>query len=42
VIYYYVRSATQIRMLLIYDKAVVEDLTASQKKFLRRLNQNWK
>ena len=42
VIYYYLSAASQIRLLLIYDKAEVEALTEAQKKILRKLNENWK
>jgi hypothetical protein len=41
VIYYYVTSAAHIRLLLIYKKAVNEDLTEAQKAVLRKLNEDW-
>jgi mRNA-degrading endonuclease RelE of RelBE toxin-antitoxin system len=41
VIYYYVTSASQIRLLLIYKKRIQNDLTSDQKKMLRQLNERW-
>lgn len=41
VIYYYVTSASQIRLLLIYKKGIKDDLTSDQKKVLRHLNKRW-
>ena len=41
VIYYYVTSAAQIRMILIYKKGVKDDLTPKEKKILRQLNEEW-
>ena len=41
IIYYYVTSASQIRLLLIYKKGIKDDLTAEQKKQLRQLNERW-
>ena len=41
VIYYYVTSASQIRLLLIYKKGIQDDLTPEQKKILRQLNERW-
>ncbi|MCX7116387.1 MAG: hypothetical protein NTW94_00445 [Legionellales bacterium] len=41
VIYYYVTSASQIRLLLIYKKGIQDDLTPDQKKVLRQLNERW-
>lgn len=41
VIYYYVTSASQIRLLLIYKKGIQDDLTQDQKKLLRQLNERW-
>lgn len=41
IIYYHVVSASQIRMLLIYKKGVVEDLTPKQKTLLRAVNERW-
>ena len=32
---------SQCRMLLIYRKGVKDDLTAAEKKTLRKLNENW-
>src|ERR1700712_4135788 len=42
VIYYYVTSAYQIRMLLIYRKGIRDTLTDQQKAVLRTINQGWK
>jgi len=42
VIYYYVCSASQIRLLLIYRKGLKDDLTAQEKKVLRKINEGWK
>lgn len=41
VIYFHVSAQSQCRMLLIYRKGVKDDLTASEKKVLRKLNENW-
>jgi len=41
VIYFHVSARQQIRMLLIYRKGVKDDLTASEKKVLRALNDAW-
>jgi hypothetical protein len=41
IIYYHVVSESQIRMLLIYKKGVVDDLTAKQKSLLRAVNERW-
>jgi mRNA-degrading endonuclease RelE of RelBE toxin-antitoxin system len=41
VIYFHVSARQQIRMLLIYRKGVKDDLTASEKKVLRALNEAW-
>ena len=41
VIYFYVSVRKQIRMLLIYRKGVKDDLSASEKKVLRALNDAW-
>jgi hypothetical protein len=41
VIYFHVAADAQIRLLLIYRKGVKDDLTAAEKKTLRRLNQDW-
>ena len=40
-IYYHIDAASQRRMLLIYRKGVKDDLTAAEKKTLRKLNENW-
>lgn len=41
VIYYYVSSAAQIRLLLIYAKGRKDDLSAAEKRTLRNLNERW-
>jgi hypothetical protein len=41
VIYFHVAARHQLRMLLIYRKGVKDDLTANEKRILRRLNANW-
>jgi hypothetical protein len=41
VIYFHVAADAQVRLLLIYRKGVKDDLTAAEKKTLRRLNQDW-
>jgi hypothetical protein len=41
VIYFHVSARKQLRMLLIYRKGVKDDLTPSEKKILRALNENW-
>lgn len=41
VIYFHVSARQQIRMLLIHRKGVKDDLTASEKKVLRALNEAW-
>lgn len=41
VIYFHVVSQTQCRMLLIYRKGIKDDLSSSEKKTLRKLNENW-
>ena len=41
VIYFHVTAQAQCRMLLIYRKGVKDDLSASEKKMLRKLNENW-
>ena len=41
VIYFYVSAQAQCRMLLIYRKGVKDDLSAAEKKALRKLNQEW-
>lgn len=40
-IYFHAASHDQIRMLLIYRKGVKDDLTAAEKKILRKLNGSW-
>lgn len=41
VIYYYVSSAAQIRLLLIYAKERKDNLSAAEKRTLRGLNERW-
>ena len=41
VIYYYVTSADQIRLLLIYKKGKQDNLTDAQKVVIRKLNEDW-
>ncbi|KQQ65549.1 hypothetical protein ASF84_24995 [Pseudomonas sp. Leaf127] len=42
VIYYALTSASQIRMILIYRKGIMDTLTDKQKAQLRALNKGWK
>lgn len=41
VIYAHLAGRDQIRLLLIYRKGVKDDLSADEKKVLRKLNENW-
>ena len=41
VIYFHVVAQAQVRLLLIYRKGVRDDLTATEKKVLRKLNADW-
>ncbi len=41
VIYFHVVVQTQGRLLLIYRKGLKDDLTAAEKKILRKLNADW-
>jgi hypothetical protein len=41
VIYFYVSSRDQVRLLLIYRKGLKDDLSAAEKKILRLLNESW-
>ncbi|MBI6548623.1 type II toxin-antitoxin system RelE/ParE family toxin [Xenorhabdus lircayensis] len=41
VIYYHKVDASHIRLLLIYKKGVKDDLSESEKKVLRTLNEGW-
>jgi len=41
VIYYHVAEACQIRLVLIYQKGVVDDLTQAQKKWLKNVTKGW-
>ncbi len=40
-IYFHVVAHSQIRLLLIYRKGVKDDLSAAEKKVLRKLNTDW-
>jgi hypothetical protein len=42
VIYYYFVSQLHVAMLLAYPKNAKDDLTAAQKKALKRLIENWR
>ncbi|GFM82058.1 hypothetical protein PSCICN_27500 [Pseudomonas cichorii] len=42
VIYYHLISASQIRLILIYRKGIMDTLTDKQKAQLRALNKGWK
>jgi hypothetical protein len=41
VIYFHAASQNQVRLLLIYRKSVKDDLSAAEKKILRKLNEKW-
>jgi hypothetical protein len=41
VIYFHAMNQSQVRLLLIYRKGVKDDLSAAEKKILRKLNENW-
>src|ERR1700741_88514 len=41
VIYFHVSAQAQVRLLLAYRKGVKDDLTAAEKRALRRLNEDW-
>src|ERR1700676_4390509 len=41
VIYFHASKHQQIRMLLIYQKGIKDDLSAAEKRVLRSLNENW-
>ena len=41
VIYFYVTAAAQIRLIAIYKKGIKDDLSAAEKKILKKLNENW-
>jgi hypothetical protein len=41
VIYFYAVNQNQVRLLLIYRKGVKDDLSAAEKKILRKLNEKW-
>jgi hypothetical protein len=41
VIYFYAANQNQVRLLLIYRKGVKDDLSAAEKKVLRKLNEKW-
>jgi hypothetical protein len=40
-IYFYVTAAAQIRLIAIYKKGIKDDLSAAEKKILKKLNENW-
>jgi len=42
VIYYYVHSAAQIRLLLAYEKSEQDDLTDEQRKALKKIVETWR
>lgn len=41
VIYFYLAADAQVRLLVIYRKGVKDDLSAAEKKALRRLIEEW-
>lgn len=41
VIYYYVMADSQIRLLFIYKKGILDNLTNEQKRILRQINERW-
>jgi hypothetical protein len=41
VIYFYVTTAAQIRLIAIYKKGIKDDLNAAEEKSLKKLNDNW-
>jgi hypothetical protein len=41
VIYFYVAADAQVRLLVIYRKGVKDDLSAAEKKTLRKLIEEW-
>ena len=41
VIYFHAANQNQVRLLLIYRKGVKDDLSAAEKKILRKLNEEW-
>jgi hypothetical protein len=41
VVYFHVSVQAHCRMLLIYRKGVKDDLSAAEKKVLRKLNKDW-
>ncbi|OEC32719.1 hypothetical protein SAMN05216600_11821 [Pseudomonas cuatrocienegasensis] len=42
VIYFHVVAASQIRLVMIYQKGVKDDLTKDEKKALRKIIERWK
>lgn len=42
VIYFHVAAASQIRLVMIYQKGVRDDLTKAEKKALRGIIEGWK
>jgi hypothetical protein len=41
VIYHHVTGKSQIRMLMVYPKSVKDDLSAAEKKLLRKVVEKW-
>lgn len=41
VIYFYVTAESQIRLIAIYRKGIKDDLTAAERKILKKLNETW-
>jgi hypothetical protein len=41
VIYFHVAAQSQVRLLLIYSKGEKDDLSAAEKKTLRKIVENW-
>ena len=41
VIYFYVTAAAQMRLVAIYKKGIKDDLSAAEKKILKKLHENW-
>lgn len=42
VIYFHVVAASQIRLVMIYQKGVKDDLAKDEKKALRKVIERWK
>ena len=41
VIYFHVTAAAQIRLIAIYKENIKDDLSAAEKKALKKFNENW-